>query len=180
MIIKAEQKNTRQPARKVRLVADVVKKMSIEDAVRQLAVVNRKSSLVVLKTLRQAVANATNNFGLSLSDLKIDNIIINDGPALKRWNAVSRGRAHTILKRTCHVLVTLSSQAAASVKPVVKKTAPAKAAEAETSAEVVSKKAVKKAQTAIKIDSKTLQAVKAPARAQTTVKSVQTQKKGTK
>ncbi len=178
MIIKAEQKNTRQPARKVRLVADVVKKMSLEEAIRQLAVVNRKSSLVVLKTLRQAVANATNNFGLAVQDLKIDNIVVNDGPALKRWQAVSRGRAHTILKRTCHVLVTLSSQAAAAVKPVAKPAAKPAVKPAVKAAPV--KANAKQAQSAIKFDSKAKQAVKAPARAQTAVKSVQTQKKGTK
>ncbi|HPS40669.1 MAG TPA: 50S ribosomal protein L22 [Candidatus Woesebacteria bacterium] len=116
MIIKAEQKNTRQPARKVRLVADVVKEMSIIDAIKQLAVINRKSSLLVLKVLRQAIANATNNFGLAVDDLEIDSIVVNDGPALKRWRAVSRGRAHTILKRTCHVRVNLKTKE--NIKPV--------------------------------------------------------------
>ena len=76
MIIIATQKNTRQPARKVRYVADVVKKMSVEDALKQLAVMDRRASLVVLKTLRQAIANAMNNHQLAFADLQIKNIIV--------------------------------------------------------------------------------------------------------
>ena len=110
MIIVATQKNSRQPARKVRYVADVVKKMSIEEAIRQLAVMERRSSLVVLKTLRQAIANATNNRQLQLADLQIKNIVVDEAPTYKRWRAVSRGRAHTILKRSCHVKVELMTE----------------------------------------------------------------------
>ena len=183
MIIKAEQKNTRQPARKIRLVSDVVKEMSIEDAIRHLAVINRKSSLVVLKVLRQAVANAVNNFSLAVQDLEIDNIVINDGPVLKRWRAVSRGRAHTILKRTSHVLVNLKTKSTAKPVAAVAKKAAVKveAVKEEDKKEVKTvTKATKKAQSAIKLDSKARQSVKAVSRAQGSVKSVQTQKKGSK
>lgn len=183
MIIKAEQKNTRQTSRKVRLVADVVKKMSIVDAIKQLAVINRKSSLLVLKVLRQAVANATNNFGLAVADLEIDNIVINDGPALKRWRAVSRGRAHTILKRTCHVRVDLRTKK--EVVPVAK----TEAAKAEVVAEEVEKapvaevkkKTAKKAQDAIKLDRSKNQAAKLQGSGKGQAnKLIQSQKKGSK
>lgn len=183
MIIKAEQKNTRQTSRKVRLVADVVKKMSIVDAIKQLAVINRKSSLLVLKVLRQAVANATNNFGLAVADLEIDNIVVNDGPALKRWRAVSRGRAHTILKRTCHVRVDLRTKKEAV--PVAKTEAPkaevvAEAVEKAPVAEV-KKKTVKKAQDAIKLDRSKNQAAKLQGSGKGQAnKLIQSQKKGSK
>lgn len=121
MIIIATQKNTRQPARKVRYVADVVKKMSVEDALKQLAVMDRRASLVVLKTLRQAIANAMNNHQLAFADLQIKNIIVNDAPTLKRWRAVSRGRAHTILKRSCHIVVELETKSVENKDDSVKK-----------------------------------------------------------
>lgn len=183
MIIKAEQKNTRQTSRKVRLVADVVKKMSIADAIKQLAVINRKSSLLVLKVLGQAVANATNNFGLAVADLEIDNIVINDGPALKRWRAVSRGRAHTILKRTCHVRVDLRTKKEAV--PVAKTEAPKAevAVEEAPKDEVteVKKKTVKKAQDAIKLDRSKNQAAKLQGSGKGQAnKLIQSQKKGSK
>lgn len=182
MIIKAEQKNTRQPSRKVRLVVDVIKKMSVVDAINQLAVMNRKSSLLVLKVLRQAIANATNNFGLAISDLEIDKILVNDGPALKRWRAVSRGRAHTILKRTCHVRVDLRTKK--EVKPVetVKKTETVKKASAKTETKVeVKKEVAKKSQEAIKLDRSKNQAMKLQGSGKGQAnKLIQSQKKGSK
>lgn len=120
MIITATQKNTRQTARKVRYVANVVKKMSIEDALKQLAVMERRASLVVLKTLRQAIANATNNHQLSLDELKIKNIVVDVAPTYKRWRAVSRGRAHTILKRSCHIKVELEKKESVKKEPIKK------------------------------------------------------------
>ena len=110
MKIRAEQKNTRQTPRKVRLVANQVKDLSLEKALRQLAVMERRAATVILKVKRQAIANATNNHGLKFEDLELDNIIIKKGPTYKRFRAVSRGRAHRILKRSCHVEVTLKTK----------------------------------------------------------------------
>ncbi len=188
MIIKAEQKNTRQTSRKVRLVADVVKEMGIKDAIDHLAVINRKSTLLVLKVLRQALANATNNFNLNVADLEIDNIVVNDGPALKRWRAVSRGRAHTILKRTCHVRVDLRTKK--EVKPVAKAAKTAKVAKVAKDAKtekiekvekVAATEVVKKSQDAIKLERSKNQAYKSKAGAKGQAnKLIQSQKKGSK
>src|SRR5579859_1814145 len=121
MLIKATQKNTRQSPRKVRLVANTVKKLSLEKAMAQLAIMERKASEVVAKTLRQAVANATHNHGYQLSDLSIDSILVNEGPRYSRFNAVSRGRAHSITKRTSHVTVIFkTNETAPIVKPAAK------------------------------------------------------------
>ena len=125
MIITATQKYTRQTARKLRYVANVVKKMSLEEALKQLAVMERRASLPILKTLRQAIANAMNNYQLAFADLKIKNIVVDEAPTYKRWRAVSRGRAHTILKRSAHIKVELEkieakTEAKAEVKAVAK------------------------------------------------------------
>ena len=114
MIIKAQQKNIRQSSRKVRLVANQVKKMSLTEAVSQLSVMQRRSSLVILKVIKQALTNATNNLKLNIEQLKLADIIVSDGPILKRMRAVSRGRGHSIEKRTCHVTVLLSMTATSS------------------------------------------------------------------
>lgn len=110
MQIIAEQKNTRQSPRKVRLVANAVRKLSLEQALRQLAVIERRSTLVVTKVIRQALANAWHNHNLAAHELKLSNIIVNEGPTYKRWRAVSRGRGHSIFKRTSHVRVILETQ----------------------------------------------------------------------
>lgn len=106
----AEQKNIRQSSRKVRLVANQVKKMELAAAIEQLAVMEKKSSLVILKTIKQAIANATKNAGLAVDDLALADIVVADGQILRRFRAVSRGRGHGIDKRTCHVKVILKTK----------------------------------------------------------------------
>lgn len=145
MEIRASQRYIRQAPRKVRLVANTVKDLSLEQAIRQLAVVRRAATLPVLKTLRQAVANAQHNHGLAPADLRIKELIVNDGSILKRWRAVSRGRAHSIQKKTCHISVTLATiekpatpATATAKKPVA--TAEAKQPPAKTAAKPVKAK----------------------------------------
>jgi len=110
MLIKATQTYTRQSPRKVRLVANTIKDLSLVDAMTQLSVISKKSTEVVGKVLRQAVANAVNNHGFQVSDLVIDRVLVNEGPRYKRFNAVSRGRAHNIIKRTSHVTIVLKTK----------------------------------------------------------------------
>src|SRR3972149_706954 len=98
MLITAEQKNTRQSPRKVRLVVNVVRKLPLEQALRQLAVMEKRASLVVTKVIRQALANAKHNHRLELADVELKNILVNAGPVYKRWQAVSGGRPHAIRK----------------------------------------------------------------------------------
>lgn len=121
MKIKATQKQIRQTPRKMRLVANQVKDLSLEQAMRQLAVIDRRASLVILKVVKQAIANAMNNHRLSFESLSLKSIQVTPGSVYKRWRAVSRGRAHSIMKRTSHVMVELEVK---EDKPVVKKTEP--------------------------------------------------------
>jgi large subunit ribosomal protein L22 len=106
----ATQKNVRQTTRKVRLVANEVKDLPLEDALKQLALMQRKAATVVMKTLRQAIANAEHNHDVPFEDLEIETIMANEGPTMKRFRAVARGRAHTIEKRTTHVRVVLKER----------------------------------------------------------------------
>lgn len=110
MQIKALQKNIRQTPRKMRLVVNEVKDLSLETAFRQLAVIERRATLAIIKVLKQAVSNAVNNHRLSVKDLEIKSILVTEGPRFKRWNAVSRGRAHSVVKRTSHIEVILETK----------------------------------------------------------------------
>lgn len=121
MIIKAQQAFTRQTPRKLRLVANIVKKLSLADAVRQLTVIERKATIGILKVVRQAIANATHNHGLKVEELQLKNILITEGPRFRRFRAVSRGRAHNVLKRTSHITVELESGLPAQAKTVAAK-----------------------------------------------------------
>lgn len=157
MIITAQQTNLRQSSRKVRLVANQVKKLGLNQAIEQLAIIQRRSSLAILKVIKQAIANAVNNNHLDIDQLVLTDIIVSDGPIYKRMRAVSRGRGHAIEKRTCHVKVFLSikdetkndtvkevkkevSQKEAVVKPV----AAAAAKEVSSTPVAVKKTATKK------------------------------------
>lgn len=145
----AIQKNTRQSPRKVRLVANQVKNLPLAQALDQLGVIQKKSTLVILKTMKQAIANAMNNHGVAFDQLQLDTIMVTEGSRYRRFQAVSRGRAHSILKRTCHVRVELSTKTApevkkADAKPAVKGEATKEAAKTGTQ-KTETKKVVKTA-----------------------------------
>jgi large subunit ribosomal protein L22 len=60
---------------------------------------------MVEKIVRSAVANADQNAGIDVDQLVIKNIIVDEGPMLKRFRPRARGRATRILKRTSHITV---------------------------------------------------------------------------
>jgi large subunit ribosomal protein L22 len=121
MKIKTTQKQIRQTPRKMRLVANEVKDLSLEQAMRQLAVIDRRASLSILKVVKQAIANAMNNHRLPFESLVLSSIQVTPGSTYKRWRAVSRGRAHSIMKRTSHVMVELEVKEDKSKKTTTKK-----------------------------------------------------------
>jgi large subunit ribosomal protein L22 len=109
LLIRAEQKNIRISAQKMRLVADAVRKLDPVQAVLQLKFLKKRAALALAKVIKQAIANGTNNLQLGESGLKFHRLEIGEGPTYKRWQPVSRGRAHPILKRTSHIKVVLES-----------------------------------------------------------------------
>lgn len=106
-LIKAEQKYIRISPRKVRLVAKAIKNLSPKEALEYLKFINKRAAEPLAKTIKQAISNAVNNLKLKEEDLKFNQIQISKGSTYKRWRPVSRGRAHSILKRTSHIKVIL-------------------------------------------------------------------------
>lgn len=107
MEVKAENNNVKISTRKVRLVADAIRGLSIKDAFRILATARKKASKVLEKTIKSAVANAINNAKLKEEGLKIKSIEVTEGVALKRFRPSTRGRVHPFKKRTSHIRVIL-------------------------------------------------------------------------
>lgn len=107
MEVKASLKYLRISPRKVRLVADLIKGLSVKVAEANLLHVSKRSSNPLLKLLKSAVANAEHNFGLDKNNLFIRAIRVDEGPALKRWRPRARGAAFSIKKRTSHIFLTL-------------------------------------------------------------------------
>lgn len=116
MQIKASVKNIRISAEKVRLIVDQIKKMPPTRALQILSFVDKSSSPVLKKVIASALANAKNNHGIAEGDLIFREILVGNGPMFKRFQPVSRGRAHHILKRTSHIKVVLETK---SVEPKV-------------------------------------------------------------
>lgn len=107
MEVKATASQIRISPRKVRVVADSVRNMSVENALISLRVINRRGASVLAKTLESALANAQNNANLDRSKLQIASIIVNEGPSLKRYHASTRGRIHPYKKRSTNVSIIL-------------------------------------------------------------------------
>ena len=108
--VTAYQKFIRQTPRKMRLVADMIRELPIDEALIQLDLSDKKAALSIKKVLVQAQANAINNSQLDPNTLSIQTILVEEGATFKRWNAVSRGRAHPIMKRSSHIKIILQGE----------------------------------------------------------------------
>lgn len=109
-VIIAEHHQARISAFKARMVAKVIRKLTVDEALSRLSVVERKSSHLLTKVIKSAIANATHNFGLHKDDLVIKKIEIGEGSTLKRFRARSRGMASRINKRTANIKVYLEAK----------------------------------------------------------------------
>lgn len=94
---------------KVRIVLDVVRGKSVNEALAMLEAIPNASAEVTYKLIKSAAANAEVK-GLSRADLYVAEIFADGGPILKRMNPVSKGRAHRINKRTSHITVILDTK----------------------------------------------------------------------
>jgi large subunit ribosomal protein L22 len=105
MEARAQLKYLRMSPRKVRLVVDLVRGKTVAEARDILRFLPNRPARYLAKLLRSAAANAETNHSMDRDVLRISRAYVDQGPSLKRWQPVSRGMAHPILKRTCHVTV---------------------------------------------------------------------------
>ena len=107
MEITAITNEVRISPRKVRIVADAISKMDLNDALLALKQIRKRGASVIEKTLLSAIANATNNAQVDRKNLKLMRIDVTDGPALKRFHASTRGRIHPYKRRSSNVRIVL-------------------------------------------------------------------------
>src|SRR3989344_1726555 len=112
MQISATQKHTRMSPRKLRPYARMIQGMSAQEAQNQLTLAVGKAPVIILEVLKSAIANATHNAKIPVSDLKVASILVNQGLVMKRFMPAAKGMAHPILKRTAHVTVVVSGDPA--------------------------------------------------------------------
>ena len=95
-------------AQKARLIADQIRGKSAEHALDILTFSNKKAADLVLKLLNSAIANAEHNEGADVDELKVSSIFVNEGRTLKRLKPRAKGRADRILKRSCHITISVA------------------------------------------------------------------------
>ncbi len=110
MEAKAIAKYVRMSPIKLKPVADLVRGKNLDEALTILKYTPGKGSVMVEKVVQSAAANAENNHDMNTDKLYVAEIIINQGPTIKRWRAASHGRAAMILKRCSHIGVTLKER----------------------------------------------------------------------
>lgn len=100
-------RGVRLSAQKGRLVADLVRGKTVDQALNILAFSPKKGAVIVKKVLESAIANAEHNNGADIDALKVTNIHVEQGAVLKRFTARAKGRGNRISKQTCHIYVTV-------------------------------------------------------------------------
>ena len=108
MEVKAIAKYVRISPTKVRKAAKVVKGKRVEDALSVLGFMPQRSAKILGKVIRSAVANAVQRPDIEVDNLSITNVVVDQGPSLKRFRPRAMGRATRILKRTSHITVILA------------------------------------------------------------------------
>ena len=109
--IRAVEKFVRMSPRKVRLVADMVRGKSVDEAIAILKLTPRVAAREVEKAINSAASNATQNFGFERGTLFVSSIRADEGPTLKRFKAGARGRYKPIAKRSAHITVGVAERA---------------------------------------------------------------------
>ena len=105
MEVAAKLKGARISAQKARLVADEVRGMPVGEALNLLEFSKKKAAHLVRKLLNSAIANAENNEGADVDELRVATIFVDEGLTMKRMRPRAKGRGDRILKRTCHITV---------------------------------------------------------------------------
>ncbi len=106
----AKHKYARISARKVRLIADLIRGRDVQDALNILKFTPNRAAVMVSKVLTSAIANA-NEAEANVESLIVDKAFVDEGPTIKRWQPKDRGRANPIMKRTSHITVVVEQEA---------------------------------------------------------------------
>jgi large subunit ribosomal protein L22 len=114
MEVKAIARGLRIAPQKARLVADLVRGKPVAKALDILNFSNQKGAVLIRKVLESAIANAENNEGADVDELRVHRIFVDEGVTLKRIMPRAKGRADRISKRSSHITVTVSDTTAKS------------------------------------------------------------------
>ncbi len=121
MSVEAKLRYSRISPRKVRLVADLVRGLQVDEAEKVLQFTIKRSAMPILKVLKSAVANAEHNYNLKKINLYISEITVDGGPIIKRYRPRARGVAFPIQKKTSHITIKLAEKGGKEIEKKKKK-----------------------------------------------------------
>jgi large subunit ribosomal protein L22 len=110
MEVTAKLKGAPMSAQKARLVADMIRNKSVAPALDILKFTTKKGAQLMFKLLESAIANAENNEGADIDELKVGTVFVDEATTLKRISPRAKGRANRISKRTCHITIKVSDE----------------------------------------------------------------------
>lgn len=145
--VKAFARHVHMSPRKVRLVADMVRKSPVDVALEQLRFSSKNAATPLIKVINSAIANAIHNFEMPRESLYIKSVTVDGGPVSTRYAPRAQGRAFVERKRTSHINVILESRPGQTLRKrniflVKSKTQFMKAAKAGDEKETTTTKAV--------------------------------------
>ena len=109
----AKHRFCRMTARKGRYVMNTVRGLPANDAVHVLENNPRRAAYFILKCLKSAIANASQDAEVNVNKLRIQEALVDNGPLLQgrlRWRPGPQGRAMPFRKRTCHLTITVGEE----------------------------------------------------------------------
>ena len=110
MDVKANLKYARVGTQKARLVADTIRGKNVNEAIRILAFMPKKSAVFLKKLVESAVANAENKKVIDIDNLFVKTVLVDEGPDIKRYRPRAQGRAFQIRKKTSHISLVLGER----------------------------------------------------------------------
>ena len=110
MEVAATLRYSRLSAQKARLVLNQIRGLPVDRALDVLTFSNKKAARTVRKVLESAIANAENNEGADIDELKVSEVFVNEGMTMKRIKPRAKGRADRIFKRSSHITVTVTDE----------------------------------------------------------------------
>ena len=106
--VRAIAKYVRMTPRKLRLVADLIRGKSAQEAWSILEFTPKRAAGPLKKVLESAIANAKHNNEFAPETLSVSRVLIDEGPTMKRFTPRARGRAGALKKRTSHITVVVA------------------------------------------------------------------------
>lgn len=110
MQVAAKLRYARISPQKCRLVADMIRGKSVDEAITTLSFMTKKSAGILRKVLESAIANAEHNHGADIDELKIATIMVDEAPTFRRYRARAKGRGTRIIKRNSHITIRVADE----------------------------------------------------------------------